>query len=215
MPKLLDYGEHPDGRRYLITELIAGVPLNEFQRRGCLIATGQKHTEDIPCETCSNQAYSNALQFIENTVFPQLKNLTSQKRGIDGFVMPPSWLSPDTEPPWKGKEDWKILPLEKPDYVFQHGDIGPHNLMMDPQTLQPIVLFDWEYAGYFPPGMEKWPGSLDSEAYRKRGDKLANAIAKFLPTEYIECYNEWDNKAELDRLIESGELPHPDRLRQA
>jgi len=130
--------------------------------------------------------------------------------------MPPRWLSPDTEPPWKGKEYWKTLPREKPEYVFQHGDIAAHNLMMDPQTLQPIVLFDWEYAGYFPLGMEKWPGSLDSEAYNKRHhDFLANAIAEFLPTEYIECYDKWDNKVELDRLIESGALPHPDRLRQA
>jgi hypothetical protein len=129
--------------------------------------------------------------------------------------MPPSWLSPDTEPPWKGKKYWEILPLEKADYVFQHGDIEPHNLIIDPQTLQPIVLFDWEYAGFFPPGMENWPGSLDSEVYCKHSDKLANAIAKFLPTEYIECYNEWSNKAELDRLIKSGDLPHPDQLRQA
>lgn len=87
--------------------------------------------------------------------FPQLSNLTSQQRGIDGFVMPPSWLSPDIQPPWKGKKYWKILPLEKPKYILQHGDIPAHNLMMDPQTLQPKVLLDWEYTGYFPPGIEK------------------------------------------------------------
>jgi len=154
----------------------------------------------------------NALKFIEATVLPQLANLTSQTRGIDGFVMPPSWLSPDIQPPWKGKKYWKALPLENPEYVFQHGDIAAHNIMMDPQALQPKALLDWEYGGYFPPGMERWPGSLDSEAYRKRGDHLAPAIADFLPTEYLECYNEWKDKVELHGLVKSGELPHPDRL---
>lgn len=153
VPKLLEYGEHADGRRYLVTEFIPGILLREFQHRGCSIAIGEKHTDNTPCETCLNQAYSNALQFIKNTVFPELAKLTSHQRGIDGFAMPPSWLSPD---------------------------IGP--------------------------------GSLDSEAYFKRGNKLANAIAKFLPTEYIECYDKWRNKAELDILIESGDLPHPSQL---
>ncbi|CAG8976840.1 hypothetical protein HYALB_00009105 [Hymenoscyphus albidus] len=213
VPKLLDYGEYSDGRRYLVTEFISGVRLKEFLHRGCSMATGQKHTDSTPCETCLNQAYLNALQFIEKTVFPELAKLTSQERGIDGFVMHPQWLSPDTEPPWKGKESWKTLPLEKSSYVFQHGDLGAHNIMMNPETLQPIVLFDWEYAGYFPPGMERWPGSLDWKAYRERGDKLADAIAKFLPEEYIECYDKWDDKAELDKLIKSGELPHPNQLR--
>jgi hypothetical protein len=211
VPKLLGHGEHPDGRRYLITEFIEGVPLYDFPRRGCSRPTRQRHTDNIPCETCSNQAFSNALNFIKNTVLPQLANLTSQTRGIDGFVMPPSWLSPDTQPPWKGKKCWKTLPLEKPEYVFQHGDIAAQNLLMDPQTLEPKVLFDWEYAGYFPPGMERWSGSLDLEAYSKRGDHLASAIADFLPMEYIECFDKWSNKAELYRLIQSGELPHPDR----
>lgn len=213
MPKLLKHGEYSDGRRYLITELVKGVPLDQFRRRACSKPQGQHHTNDTstPCETCSNQAYSNALEFIERTVLPQLANLKSQSRGIDGFVMPPSWLSP-IQPPFKGKKYWETLRLDKPDYVFQHGDIAAHNIMMDPQTLQPKALFDWEYAGYFPSGMERWPGTLDSETYRRRGDNLAQAIATFLPTEYLECYAKWGDKTELDSLIESGELPHPDRM---
>ncbi|UPK94398.1 hypothetical protein LCI18_005333 [Fusarium solani-melongenae] len=214
VPKLIEHGEYTDGRRYLVTELIEGVSLDKLPSLPCLRPEEHNPIGIAPCETCVNQGYQNALEFIEGTVLPQLAKLTSQSRGIDGFVMPPSWLSP-IQPPWKGKKHWEILPLKEPEYIFQHGDIAAHNIMMDPQTLQPKVLFDWEYAGYFPPGMERWPGKLDLESYQKRGSHLASAIASFLPKEYLECYERWSDKAELHLLITSGELPEPDELRQA
>jgi tRNA A-37 threonylcarbamoyl transferase component Bud32 len=214
VPRLLSHGTHPDGRRYLVTEFIEGVLLDQFSGRGCSRPERHKHTDSIPCKTCSDQAYSNALDFIQGTVLPQLANLKSQNRGISGFVMPPSWLSPDVQPPWRGKEYFKTLPLKVAEYVFQHGDIAAHNLIMDPQTLQVKALIDWEYAGFFPPGMERWPGTLDFHVYRNRGSHLAHAITEFLATEYLECYDNWNDKAELDTLVELGELPHPDRLRQ-
>lgn len=213
VPQLLDYATHPDGRRYLVTEFIKGVCLSQFPRHGCLRPEGQKHTERAPCKTCSDQAYSNALDFIQGTVLPQLAKLKCQTRGISGFVMPPSWLSPDVQPPWKGKKHWNTLPLRTAEYIFQHGDIAASNLIMDLQTLQVKALIDWEYAGYFPPGMERWPGTLDLDTYRKRGDDVASAIAEFLPIDYLECCKKWSDKAELAKLIELGELPHPDRLR--
>ncbi|KAF1951659.1 hypothetical protein CC80DRAFT_424144 [Byssothecium circinans] len=163
VPQLLNHGTYPDGRRYLVTKFIEGVLLSEFPDRGCSRPEAQEHTDGTPCKTCLNQTYSNALDFIQGTVLQQLANLKSQNRGISGFVMPPSWLSPDIQPPWRGKEYWKTLPLETPEYVFQHGDIAAHNLIMDPQTLQVKALIDWEYAGFFPPEMERWPGSLDSD----------------------------------------------------
>lgn len=86
--------------------------------------------------------------------------------------------------------------------------------MMDPQTLQVRALLDWEYAGFFPPDMERWPGTLDSDMYYKRGHNIAHAIAEFLPIEYLECYEGWSDKAELDTLISSGQLPHPYRMSQ-
>ena len=75
---------------------------------------------------------------------PQLTALNSHTRGIDGFVMPPSWLSPDTQPPWVGKERWETLPLELPEYVFQHGDIALHNIIMNPQMLEVKALVNFE-----------------------------------------------------------------------
>jgi hypothetical protein len=196
----------------LVIEFIHGLTLREIETRGCLRSEGEKHTQDTPCKVCSEQAYSNALGFITDVVLPQLANLKSQERGIDGFFMPPSWLAPDVELPWQGKQNWKILPLEKPEYVFQHGDIAAQNIIMDPQTLQVKALIDWEFAGYFPPGMERWPGTLDSVAYRKRYQNLAQAIAKFLPEDYLECYKCCKDKEGLSRLVETGELPNPEEL---
>ncbi|KAJ3471994.1 hypothetical protein NLG97_g11380 [Lecanicillium saksenae] len=104
-------------------------------------------------------------------------------------------------------------PLERPDYVFQHGDLAAHNILIDPLTFEVMALIDWEYAGYYPEGTELWPGTLDEDAYYSRGGSdgvhLAADIAQFLPHEYLERYNAWENKEQLARLIESGRIPNP------
>ncbi|KAI0964894.1 kinase-like domain-containing protein [Xylaria arbuscula] len=75
-----------------------------------------------------------------------------------------------------------------------------------------FALIDWEHAGYFPPGMERWPGTLDMQAYRKQANNLPEAITKFLLEDYLECYAGWGNKEELRTLINAGELPDSSRL---
>jgi hypothetical protein len=214
VPRLLAHGTHPDGRRYLTTEYIPGPTLAEFPHRTCSKPAGQLHTGATPCSECSRQAYSNAVAFVSSTMMPQLAALQSRVRGIDGFVMPPSWLSPDLQPPWKGKRCWETLPLERPEYVFQHGDLSDHNIIMDPQTLEVRALIDWEYAGFYLPGMENWPGTLCQHAYNSRGNNIAHLIERFLPAEYLDCYDKWNNKAELDDLIKRGQLPHPVQMRE-
>ncbi|KAI0172213.1 kinase-like domain-containing protein [Hypoxylon sp. FL1284] len=212
VPRLIDHGTHPDGRRYLITERINGFPLNDLLGMGCQMPEGQEHADEKPCTTCVHQSYSNALEFIQDTVLPQLASLKSQERGILGFVMPPSWLT-DSHPPWKGKGPWKTHPLKEPKYQFQHGDLAAQNILVDPHTLHVKALIDWEYAGFFPPGMERWTGALDKETYVRRADDAADAIAEFLADEYLECYNQWKDKAALDLLVENGKLPRVEQLR--
>jgi serine/threonine protein kinase len=214
VPQLLDYGCHQDGRRYLVTEFIDGIPLHRIRERGCQLPDEQKHTADTACEICSSQAYSNALELVQRTVLPQLAKLKSRYRGILGFVMPPRWISPDMEPPWIGKKRWKTLPLKEPEYIFQHGDLAAHNIITNKQTLEVKASIDWEYAGYFPPGMERWPGTLDKVAYFNCGNHMAPAIAQFLAIEYLECYDKWEDKEELKILIDRGELPDPEQARQ-
>ncbi|KAI0096581.1 kinase-like domain-containing protein [Nemania sp. FL0031] len=212
VPRIIDHGTNPDGTQYLITELISGIPLDQLLDMGCSLPEGKKHTPDKPCESCVDEGYSNALEFIEGSVLPQLTKLKSRERGILGFVMPPHWLPIDVDPPWKGKGPWKTLRLEEPKYVFQHGDLAAHNILIDPQTLQVKALIDWEYAGFFPPGMERWPGTLDKYVYIHSCDDVADAIAKFLSEEYLECYHQWEDKAQLASLVENGKLPDPEKL---
>jgi hypothetical protein len=54
----------------------------------------------------------------------------------------PRWLSPDQQPPWIGKQAWSTLPLPQPEYVFQHGDLAAHTIILDPITLQVRALID-------------------------------------------------------------------------
>ncbi|KAH7381196.1 hypothetical protein DE146DRAFT_793189 [Phaeosphaeria sp. MPI-PUGE-AT-0046c] len=214
VPRLLSHGSLPDGRQYLITEYIDGVILSALAHRGCsLLEEEKKHTKSTPCQTCSDIAYSNATDFISRTVLPQLAKLTSRYRGINGFVMPPRWLCPDLQPPWKGKQSWSTLPLEQSDYVFQHGDLAAHNIILDSITLEVRALLDWEYAGFFPAGMENWTGMLSRDVFSPRDENIAQLIKQFLAAEYSDAYNKWGDKAQLLKLIEEGKLPRPDQSR--
>lgn len=212
VPRLINSGIHPDGTRYLITERIDGFTLDTLLKKGCPLTGPSKHTDNIPRETCQEKAYSNALEFIRNTVLPQLANLKSRQRGIDGFVIPPQWLN-YAFAPWKGYGPWKTHRSEKAQYTFQHGDLAAHNILMNPQTLEVAALIDWEYAGFFPPVMEIWLDILDKHAYRRRGD--ADAIVEFLAEECLECCERWEDKAQLERLVATGEIPDLHRLRLA
>jgi hypothetical protein len=194
VPRLLGYGSLLDGRQYLITEYIDGVLLSTLARRGCSLPGEEMHTKSTPCPTCSDTAYSNATDFISRTVLPQLANLTSCLRGIDGFVMPPRWLSPNLQPRWIGKRPWSTFPLQQPEYVFQHGDLAAHNIIMDPITLQVRALIDWEYAGFYPAGMENWTGTLSRDVYNARDDDAAQLIQRFLAAEYADSYHQWATK---------------------
>lgn len=36
------------------------------------------------------------------------------------------------------------------EYVFNHGDLSQHNVLVDPTSLKITAIIDWEYAGFFP-----------------------------------------------------------------
>ncbi|KAF7948180.1 uncharacterized protein EAE97_003591 [Botrytis byssoidea] len=192
VPRLLDYGVNPDGTRYLVTELINGVNLNNLHALGCLVTAGKKHTEEASCDTCVRRAYSSAINFVENT------------------------LPIDTQEPWKGrKEPWKTLPLATPEYVFQHGDLAAHNLLIDTETFQSKALIDWEFAGYYPSGMHLWPRALDFRTYVRcaRADNMAELIRKYVPEDFLEACGQLEDREAFDLLVRSGYFPDPDDLR--
>ncbi|KAB8292227.1 hypothetical protein EYC80_007969 [Monilinia laxa] len=217
--RLLDHGINPDGTRYLVAELITGVPLTNVLGAGCLQVFGQKHDDSTKelCTTCERTAYSIAVKFIEEIVLPQLSNMKkSHERGIDGFVMPPVWLSMDRISPWKEKEcRLSTRPLDTPEYVFMHGDLAEHNILIDVRAFEVCALVDWEYAGYFPVGMDRWPGVLDRFVYDHVADDLAWLIEDYLAEDYLEACDQLEDREELHLLVKSGRVPSPERLRES
>jgi hypothetical protein len=208
VPKLLQHGVYPDGRQYLTTGKIEGITLNQLSQQKCSFLGESLHDRSSPCKLCLEKGYYNALAFIQEIVLPQLVQLKSHQRDLEGFVMPPQWLAADVRPGWK-EHRWGTLPLDEAIYVFQHGDLASHNLIIDPQTLQVKALIDWEYAGYFLPGTERWPGTLDEDAYAQRSSQLVNAIVEFIPIDFIACYSELKGnvRADWNKQIADGELP--------
>ncbi|OAA57247.1 Protein kinase-like domain protein [Cordyceps fumosorosea ARSEF 2679] len=205
VPRLVEHGIHPDGRRYLITERIDGVPLSTIK--------------DDPSRV--ERAHAIALAFVNDIVLPQLATLKSRERGIDGFVMPPRWLSPDVLPPWRGTNPsdrgMRTLPLATLGYVFQHGDLAPHNILVHHETLEVKALIDWEHAGFYPPGMDLWRGTLDLKAggyYDVEAKDIVPAVAAYLPEEFLERCEMWEDKEELARLVAEGGMPDPEEVRK-
>lgn len=49
---------------------------------------------------------------------------------------------------------------------------------------------------------------------RSRVDVPA-VIETFLSDEYLECYDQWPDKTQLEELVAKGEIPDPEMLRNA
>ena len=93
----------------------------------------------------------NVENFIQNKVLPQLQSLKSNTLGgLSGVVIPPQRVDSSVRNPqyWKPK----ISEIEK--YTFCHNDLAQQNIMVDPETLEPVAIIDWEYSGFYPPGFE-------------------------------------------------------------
>ena len=50
--------------------------------------------------------------------------------------------------PWRS--DWVVAP------GWVHGDFGPQNLLIDPDSLAVTAIVDWELAGPGDPGTRMW-----------------------------------------------------------
>ncbi|KAF1949140.1 hypothetical protein CC80DRAFT_497724 [Byssothecium circinans] len=157
VPRLISYGKSDDGTMYLEVERILGIELNLVGDQ-CRMPKARAHTDHGPCDSCRGIAKGNAERFIENEVLPQLSLLRSDTTGLDGFVLPPPWvLEYDKRTHWATKTS---APRE---YVFCHGDLMDHNIMVHPETLHVLSIFDWEHAGFFPQAFQTW--ALEREEY--------------------------------------------------
>lgn len=131
VPKILDFFED-DGACSLVVERIGGDTMEIVM-------------ENLDEEDKATLA-RNVTQFVEQKVLPQLRKWKSNRiGGITGHVLPPERVTTrDWRPMWESKI------ANKEDYVFCHNDLARHNIMVDPITLQPLGVIDWESSGFWP-----------------------------------------------------------------
>lgn len=101
------------------------------------------------CKIYADTAHANTNSFITNHVLPQLRRLTSDVTGLDGFVLPPPCIT-KTVP----RAAQQPITSAKREFVFIHGDLARHNIIISPETLEVTCIFDQEHIGYFPLKLE-------------------------------------------------------------
>lgn len=124
-----------DGAMYLVAEFVEGVGMNELPEADRRVV--QKELQ----------------QHIET-----LKSLRSDTPGVPGIsddqllVAPPRLFNFR----WNYHTCWRPRSDVKGDFVFCHGDLGQHNVLVDPKTLKIAAIIDWEFGGFWPEWFE-WP----------------------------------------------------------
>lgn len=120
---------------YLVAEFVEGVGMNELPEADRRVV--QKELQ----------------QHIET-----LKSLRSDTPGVPGIsddqllVAPPRLFNFR----WNYHTCWRPRSDVKGDFVFCHGDLGQHNVLVDPKTLKIAAIIDWEFGGFWPEWFE-WP----------------------------------------------------------
>ncbi|KAF1958265.1 hypothetical protein CC80DRAFT_559177 [Byssothecium circinans] len=150
VPELLDYGVDDMGRTFVTMERVHGITLGVIGRECRMLSSGRKaHVSHGECETYADIAHANTDSFITNHVLPRLRRLTSNMTGLEGFVLPPPRITERVP-----RAAWQSITSTEKEFVFIHGDLARHNIMISPKTLEVTCIFDWEHAGYFPPELE-------------------------------------------------------------
>jgi hypothetical protein len=56
---------------------------------------------------------------------------------------------------WNYHTCWRPRSDVKGDFVLCHGDLGQHNVLVDPKTLRITAIIDWEFGGFWPEWFER------------------------------------------------------------
>ncbi len=150
VPKLIGSGENPDGTAWLETERTHGGIWLDLVGETCRMPPGKKHTEG-ECEECARIAETNASRYIQDELLPQLNSLRSDTTGLNGVVIPPLWIM-DCDP----KTSWPPNTDPEQEYVFCHGNLHAHSILMHAETLHVMKIVDWDNAGFFPAEFQRW-----------------------------------------------------------
>ena len=174
-PRYIRSGENADGTTFLEMSREDGIELSEVGQSCHMPGTAEGHSFSGECNLCKEIAQVNAKNFIETILLPELAQLRARTTGLEGFVIPPAWmLETDT------RDHWEPLTLSSEEFIFIHGDLGPSNLLIDPETLAVKCVIDWEHSGYFPPQFQKYEVDracyynlyTDQEAHREPASRI-------------------------------------------
>lgn len=150
VPRVKGVGRDSNGRWYLVTELVQNAVRADMVDDRCWMQPDHGVYEGS-CTACIDIAQTNTDQFITGTVLLWLSTLRFNSTAIKGFMVPPLWvLRYDKRPTWVPKTS------TSDNSVMVHGDLGPHNIMLDQKTLWPVAVIDWEYACPLPPAFQRW-----------------------------------------------------------
>ncbi|OAR02519.1 hypothetical protein LLEC1_01291 [Akanthomyces lecanii] len=99
---------------------------------------------------------------LEADIFPQLRNLRSNRMGSADPELP--IIPPRRFWDWKESRVWTSIPGE---YTFCHLDLDRQNILVDPKTYKIVAIIDWEMAGFFPPEweLELWKQKTREEKF--------------------------------------------------
>lgn len=148
VPRVIWYGKDCNGLVRLEVGRIDGLECGDVEKK-CRMPAGRKHNDGGECYKCADIAFRNVDCFITDHVLPQLQQVKDNVTGLNGFVLPPPRIV-ETHP----RPSWKPKTSTEKEYVLCHGDLARHNVMVSPETLEVICIFDWEHAGFFPPELE-------------------------------------------------------------
>ncbi len=158
VPKVIRF-ERIEGAYQLVMERIDGVPLNHLANDKA-------------------QALFNAKDFIHTIILPQLQSLKSTTSGsLMGAVIPPPRIMPDTE-----RTNWPIKTARTPIFTFCHNDLGQHNILMNPDSLEVQAVIDWEFSGFYPSEFEAplWLKATYEPGYREIDADKTERLLRFL-----------------------------------
>jgi aminoglycoside phosphotransferase (APT) family kinase protein len=155
VPKVLRF-EQVWGAYQLVMERVNGKPLDRIKDNRA-------------------KALLNAEDFINTTVLPQLRSLTSCTAGaLIGVVIPPVRITTRDK-----RARWPAKVANTPLFSFCHNDLAQHNILINEDTLQVEAIIDWELSGYYPPEFEAplWTRAWNEPGYHDiEADKIEELI---------------------------------------
>ncbi|KAF7890516.1 hypothetical protein EAF00_008831 [Botryotinia globosa] len=187
VPRLLDYSVNPDGTRYLVTELINGVGLNNLHALGCLVTAGEKKYR---------RSFLRYVKYCFTTTFNyEIPYKRYRRLRYASCLVTHRYART----------------IERKERTVEKSPARNSRT----RNLQPKALIDWEFAGYYPSGMHLWSGALDFRTYVRcaRADNIAKLIRKYVPEDFLEACSQLEDREDFDSLVRSGYFPDPEELR--